>query len=99
MLPAIRPPSVSTTTWSPLVLPHCDYFQNLTRFANNSLCKLNSSLRPCSMVTSVFCDQHYPKARLPSHHLRVRSRCLFERDGFDHGRHATQRTETERGIT
>src|SRR5262250_2894395 len=99
MLLAIRLPSVSTTSWSPLVLPHFGYFQNLTSFANNSLCNRISSLRPSSMVTSVFCDQHDPETRLPSHHIRVRSRCLFERDGFDHGRHTTQRTETKRGIT
>src|SRR5215831_2283003 len=99
MLFANRLPWVSTTSWSPFVLPHLGYLQNLTRFANNSLCKLNSSLRLSSMAISVFCNQHHPKARLPSHHLRVRGGCLIERNGLDHGRHATQRTETKRCVT
>src|SRR5262245_30847507 len=73
-------------------------FPKFHSFANNSLCKLNSSFQ-LSRLATVFCDQHYPKTRLPSHHLRVRRRCLFEWDGLDHGGHAAQGTESERGIT
>src|SRR6516164_2468141 len=96
MLLAIRLPWVSTTSWSPLVLPHFGYFKNLTRFANNSLCKLKSSLR---LAIGVFCDQHYPKTRLPSHHLRVGNGCLIEWDGLDHREHPTQGTETKRCVS
>src|SRR6516225_9640106 len=95
MLLAIRLPWVSTTSWSPFVFFHFGYFH----VANNSLCKLNSSLQLSNMATSVFCKQHNPKARLPTHNLRVRSRCLFEWDCFDHRRHATQGTETKRCVT
>src|SRR5262249_19825281 len=74
-------------------------FQKFTRVASYSLCKRKSSPRLSSMATSVCCDQHHPKARLPSHHLRVRRRCVFEWDGLDHGGHAAQGTESERRIT
>src|SRR5262249_23062491 len=43
--------------------------------------------------------QHYPKTRLPSHHLRVRGDCLIEWDGLDHRRHPTQGTETKRCVS
>src|SRR5215510_11710317 len=87
------------TSWSPVVLPHSGYVQNVTRFADNSLGKLNSSFRLSRLAIAVFCDQHYPKARLPGHHLRVGIRRLVEWDGLDHGGHAAQRTETERNVS
>src|SRR6516162_5067152 len=43
--------------------------------------------------------QNHAKARLPSHHLRVGTRRLVERDGLDHGGHPAQRTETERSVS
>src|SRR5215813_550895 len=61
--------------------------------------KLNSSFRPSRSATVVFCDQHDPKARLPSHHLRVRGGCLIKWDGLDHRRHTTQGTETKRCVS
>src|SRR5215470_458023 len=51
------------------------------------------------LAIAVFCNQHYPKTRLPSHHLRVRSGCLIEWDCLDHRRHATQGTETKRCVS
>src|SRR5262245_35876836 len=87
------------TSWPPFVLSHCGCCKNFIRFASNFLCKVNPSLRLSSLAIAVFCDQHHPKARLPSHHLRVRRRGLFEWDGLDHGGHAGQGTESERGIT
>src|SRR5262249_30181459 len=74
-------------------------YQNFTRFANNSLCELNSSFRLSRLAITVFCDQHQPKARLPSHHLLVRGGCLIEWDGLDHRRHPTQGTETKRCVS
>src|SRR5262249_89469 len=86
------------TSWSPVVLPQSGYFQNCTRFANDSHCKPKSSPWVSRIATSV-CNEHHPKARLPSHHLRVRRRWLFERDNFDHGGDAAQNTESERRVT
>src|SRR5262250_3474373 len=71
----------------------------LSRSANNSSCRLNPSLRLLRLAIAVFCDQHYPKTRLPSHHLRVRRCCLLEWDGLDHRRDATQGTETKRCVS
>src|SRR5215467_10483520 len=87
------------TSWSPVVLPHFGFVQNVTRFADNSLGKLNSSFRLSRLTIAVFCDQHDPKARLPSHHLRVRGGCLIEWDGLDHRRHPAQGTETKRCVS
>src|SRR5262249_57312163 len=87
------------TSWSPVALPHSGYVQNVTRFADNSLGKLNSSFRLSRLTIAVFCDQHYPKARLPGHHLRVRGGCLIEWDGLDHRRHPTQDTEKKRCVS
>src|ERR1700752_2946492 len=42
--------------------------------------------------------QNHAKTRLPSHHLRVRSRGFLEWDGLNHGGHAGQCTESERCI-
>src|SRR5262249_50288348 len=97
---ATSPPLVEWPTWIILVsfvLPHFGYFQNVTPFANNSLCKLDSSFCLCKLAAA--CDQHYPKTRLPSHHLRVRGGCLVEWDGLDHRRYPTQGTETKRGVS
>src|SRR5262249_57646512 len=60
---------------------------------------LNASVRLSRLAAAVFCDQHYPKTRLPGHHLRVRSRRFLEWDGLDHCSHPPQRTESERCIT
>src|SRR5262249_62270560 len=87
------------TSWSPVVLPHFGFVQNVTRFANNSLRKLNSSSRLSRLTIAVFCDKHHPKARLPSHNLLVRGGCLIEWDGLDHRRHPTQGTETKRCVS
>src|SRR5262245_59536633 len=99
MLLAIAPSWFSMTSWSPVVLRHFGYVQNVTRFASNSLCKLNSSFRLSRLTIAVLCDQHDPKARLTSHHLRVRGGCLIEWDGLDHRRHPTQGTETKRCVS
>src|SRR5262252_7427295 len=61
--------------------------------------QLICSLRLSRLTIAVFCDQHYPKARLPGHHLRVRGGCLIEWDGLDHRRHPTQDTETKRCVS
>src|SRR5215469_5644773 len=99
MLLAIRLPWVSTTSWSPFVLPHFGYFKislvPLTTFST----KLNASLRLSALAVAVLCNQHYPETRLPSHHLRVRSGCLIEWDGLDHRRNTAQRTETKSCVT
>src|ERR1700757_5036401 len=60
---------------------------------------LNASFRLSRLAIAVFRDQHYPKTRLPSHHLRVGSGCLIEWDGLDHRRHPTQGTETKRRVS
>src|SRR5215472_3933093 len=52
-----------------------------------------------TLTGAVVRDEHYAKARLPRHHLRVGSRRLIQRDGLDHRRHATERTETKRCLT
>src|SRR5215467_1084029 len=75
------------------------YFQNFTNFASDLSHSLNASLRLSRLAIAVFCDQHYPKTRLPSHHLRVGSGCLIEWDGLDHCRHPTQGTEAKRCVS
>src|SRR5262249_56339132 len=67
--------------------------------SRTTLCELNSSFRLSRLAITVFCDQHHPKARLPSHHLLVRGGCLIEWDGLDHRRHPTQGTETKRCVS
>src|ERR1700741_4695119 len=57
------------------------------------------SLRLCRLAIAVFCDQHYPKTRLSSHHLGIGGGCLIEWDGLDHRRHSTQGTETKRCVS
>src|SRR5215469_14473394 len=52
-----------------------------------------------TLTGAVVRDEHYAKARLPRHHLRVGSGRLFQRDGLNHRRHATERTETKRCVT
>src|SRR5262245_29718076 len=69
------------------------------RMATKSAHTLNASLLLSRLAVAVFCDQHYPKTRLPSHHLRVGSGCLIEWDGLDHRRHPTQDTETKRCVS
>src|SRR5215813_2551310 len=59
----------------------------------------NTSLQRRTLISTILRDQYNAKARLPAHHLRVRSRCFLERDGLNHGGHAGQRTESERCIT
>src|SRR5262249_57970602 len=86
------------TSWSPVVLPQFGHVQNVTCFTNNSL-QTNSSFRLPRLTIAVLCDQHDPKARLPSHHLRVRGGCLIKWDGLDHRRHPTQGTETKRCVS
>src|SRR5215831_15458543 len=68
-------------------------------FASDLSHSLYASLRLSRLAIAVFCDQHYPKTRLPSHHLRIRSRSFLEWDGLDHCSHPAQRTESERCIT
>src|SRR5215469_10881391 len=75
------------------------YFQNFTNFASDLFHSLNASLRLSRLDIAVFCDQHYPKTRLPSHHLRVSRGCLIEWDGLDHRRHPSQGTETKRCVS
>src|SRR5262249_42159367 len=81
-----------------LVDLECRILEDLGR-AQCRVRKLNSSFRLSKSAVVVFCDQHHPKARLPSHHLRVRRGCLIEWDGLDHRRHPTQGTETKRCVT
>src|SRR5262245_37079886 len=55
----------------------------------------NVSLRLSRLAIAALHDQHDAKARLPGHHLRVRSRSFLEWNGLDHRCHAGQRTESE----
>src|SRR5215813_7013722 len=62
-------------------------------------CESNTSLQRRTLTSAVLRDQYNAKARLPGHHPRVRSRGFLESDGFNHGGHAGQRTESERCLT
>ena len=43
--------------------------------------------------------ENHAELRLAGHHLGVGVGCLLQRDCFDHGGDATERTEAERGVT
>src|SRR5215831_6361602 len=89
---------VRSVKFSRVIFPQSSVIK-FQSFREQPSLQLISSLRLSRLAIAVFCDQHYPKARLPSHHLRVGLRRLVEWDGLDHGGHAAQRTETERSVS